>query len=125
MTPGEIAIALLGSGTLGAIILQVATTIGKRITGTAGRERVRNTTIESQRVRAIEERDRAYEERDETIAKIRKESEDTVRTVRAERDRADVERRKANEYASWLRGELLRNGITPGEWPDFERTRNP
>lgn len=64
------------------------------LTGKTARDRARNTNIETQRQRAIEER-----------------------------DRYDARGRKALEEVSRLRGVLLEHGIDPGAWhEDLDRT---
>lgn len=93
--------ALCSAGGLG-LITTLIKGIGGWINGSAGRERAKNTDLESQRAAAVVERD-------------------------AERKRADAERaktsaalglkRKTQEYASQLRRQLFEAGITPLPWP--------
>lgn len=99
MEPAQLAVALLGSAGGGAVLVALVNGLIKWISGASARERNRNTDLMAQRVKAIEERDGAYDERDQ----------------------ADLRRRQAYEYVSTLRRQLLENGLTPGEWP-LDRT---
>ncbi|MEX1078871.1 MAG: hypothetical protein WED09_07170 [Homoserinimonas sp.] len=103
MDSAQLIASLLGAGGGGAVLTAAITGLVKWKSGEAGRERVRNTNLESQRMKAIEERDKANEER----------------------DMAAVRRRQTEEYASRLRRQLIENGITPGEWPDLSKTITP
>lgn len=96
MDTAQIIVSLLGAGGGGAVLVALVNGIMKQISGAAGRERVRNSSLEEQRIKAIEERDEA-------------------------RDAAEAEatkRRKIAEYASVLRRQLNEAGITPAPWPD-------
>lgn len=100
MAQGDLAqtlVSLAGIvGGTGALSL-IGRGIYQQITGRAGRERARNTDLETQRRNAVQER-----------------------------DRYDTSRRKALEYASKLRGEMNEHNIDPGPWPDdLDRTLTP
>jgi hypothetical protein len=90
---------MLGAGGGAAVIVALLNGIGKWASGASGREREKNTDLNTQRVKAIEDRD--------------------AEAVRAEE--ADKRRRKLAEYASQLRQQLIENGLTPDQWPE-ERT---
>jgi hypothetical protein len=91
--------SLLGAGGGAAVIVALVNGVGKWASGASGREREKNTDLNTQRIKAIEDRD--------------------AEALRAEE--ADKRRRKLAEYASQLRQQLLENGLTPDEWPE-ERT---
>jgi hypothetical protein len=77
-----------------AIGAAIARGVYRQITGRAARDRARDTSAETQRQKAV-----------------------------TERDRYDSARRKALEYASRLRGDLSEHGLDPGPWPtDLDRT---
>lgn len=103
MDSAQFIATLLGAGGGGAVLLAIINGIIKWASGSAGRERVRNTSLESQRMKAIEERDKA--------------------NVRA--DEAAVRRRQTEEYASRLRRQLIENGLVPDGWPDLSKTITP
>jgi len=90
---------LLGGGAL-AIISAIARFIWKWRTGRVAAERENNTTLENQRIAAINER----------------------KAAEKERDAADRKRRLTAEENSRLRRLLIENGINPGDEPDFETT---
>ena len=96
MDTAQLLVTILGAGGGGAAILALINGTFKWITGSAGRERQRNTDLVSQRLKAVEERDSAEKERDES----------------------DKKRREAYEYASKLRRQLIEHGIEP--IPPFE-----
>lgn len=96
MDTAQLIVTLLGAGGGGAVLVALINGIMKQISGAAGRERVKNTTLEAQRIRAIEERDEAIQERDAEASK----------------------RRKREEYASVLRRQLNEAGIAPAPWPE-------
>lgn len=102
MDPAQLLVALLGAGGGGAVLLALINGLIKWLSGASTRERDRNTDLIAQRVKAIEERDLAEKERDES----------------------DQKKRLAYEYASSLRRQLIENGLTPGEWP-LDRTVPP
>lgn len=93
MDSTQLLVAILSVTGAGAILLAVVNAIIKQVSGRAGREREHNTTVESQRTAAIEERDAA--------------------------DRND---RKGRDEVSRLRGLLLENGIDPGPTIVYEAT---
>lgn len=103
MDSAQLIATVLGAGGGGAVLLAIINGIIKWASGAAGRERVRNTDLSTQRVKAIEERDKANARADESA----------------------VRRRQTEEYASRLRRQLIENGITPGEWPDLTKTITP
>lgn len=82
---------------LGGGALAVGTALGRFVwkwrTGRIAAEREKNTSIENQRIAAIEER-----------------------------DEADRKRRAWANEANRLRGVLLQHGINPGDEPDIEIT---
>lgn len=75
------------------VLLAIVQGLFKQVSGKARRQRAANATAESQRVKAIEQR-----------------------------DQADAKRRIIAEYASRLRRQLLELGATPEEWPDTDHT---
>jgi len=89
-------VALLGAGGGGAVLLAGIKGFITWLSGSAGRERDKNTNLIAQRSNAIADRDLAEKERDE----------------------ADKKRRDAYEYASSLRRQLIENGISPQPWPN-------
>ncbi|RFA15824.1 hypothetical protein B7R22_05300 [Subtercola boreus] len=95
MDTGQLLVTILGAGGGSALLLALIQGVFKQLSGSAGRERVRNTSLEAQRVAAIEERDQAN----------------------AERDAEAKKRRKTEEYASVLRRQLNEAGIAPAPWP--------
>lgn len=103
MDSAQLIATVLGAGGGGAVLLALANGLVKWVSGASGRERLRNTDLATQRMKAIEERDRANGRADD----------------------AAVRRRQIEEYASRLRLQLIENGITPGDWPDTSRTITP
>jgi hypothetical protein len=95
MDPAQLLVALLGAGGGGAVLVALVNGLVKWLTGSAGRERSKNTDLLSQRNAAVQERDIANRER----------------------DAADTKRRMTAEYASELRRALIEKGIEPDEWP--------
>lgn len=95
MDTAQLIATLMGAGGAGAVVLALVNGLIKWFSGAAGRERVRNTDLVTQRMVAIEERDAA---------------------VVAERLAAQQQRKLA-EYASTLRRQLIEAGIKPIEWP--------
>ncbi|CAD5999166.1 hypothetical protein [Agreia sp. COWG] len=106
MDTAQLIVSLLGAGGGGAVLIALVNGIMKQLSGAAGRERVRNTSLEAQRVKAIEERDKAFRDR-----------EDAVADAALERDAEARKRRKTEEYASVLRRQLNEAGIEPAPWP--------
>lgn len=100
MDSAQLIASLLGAGGGGAVLTALITGLVKWKSGEAGRERAKNTSLDAQRMKAIEERDKASE--------------------RA--DIANVKRRMTEEYASSLRRQLIENGHHPGDWPDMDKT---
>ncbi|PPF56099.1 hypothetical protein C5B94_04035 [Clavibacter michiganensis] len=98
----DLLLAILSTLGIGGVLATLVKGLISWISGSAGRERQRNTDLESQRAAAVLERDH-------------------------ERKRADAERtktsaalglkRKTQEYASQLRRQLFEAGITPLPWP--------
>lgn len=99
MDTAQLLVALLGAGGGGAVLLALVNGLIKWLSGASARERDRNTNLESQRKKAIEEREAAENEREQ----------------------ADLRRRQAYEYASTLRRQLIENGIPVEDWP-LDRT---
>lgn len=91
MDTAQLVVTILGAGGGGAAILALINGTFKWLTGAAGRERQRNTDLVAQRLKAVEERE----------------------TAENERDSSDVKRRDAYEYASQLRRQLIEHGIEP------------
>jgi len=89
-------IAAVGGG---AAITGIFNGLSKIASGASHRERVRNTNLEAQRVKAIEDR----------------------RIAEAERDTADDKRREAEEHVSILKRQLLEAGIKPLEREDVNK----
>lgn len=86
-------VTLMASGGGGAALLALIRGLVKWVSGASSRERLRNTSLLSQRNRAIKERDDAEEERDE----------------------ADIKRREAEEHVSMLKRQLREAGLVPVE----------
>lgn len=93
-TSQNLAIAI-GSGGAGAVLLALVNGIIQWLSGSAGRERSRNTDLLSQRNHAVAE----------------------LAEARQERDEADDERRHALEYAHTLRWLMKSNGLEPPDLP--------
>lgn len=90
-------VTIAGAIGLPAILYLVARGLYQQVTGRAARERARNSDYLA---RSIRDSERA--------------------------DISDITKRKALEYASQLRGEMLEKGITPTAWPeDLDRTLTP
>lgn len=100
MDSAQLIASLLGAGGGGAVLLALTNGLVKWLSGASGRERIRNTDLETQRAAAVEERDAAV----------------------ARADTADLRRRLTAEYASRLRRQLIENGVTPEDWPDTDST---
>ena len=100
MEPYQVLVAILGSGGIGAAIVALVNGMIKWLSGAAAREKAQNTDLISQRRHAVEERNAAFEERDREAAR----------------------RRKAEEYASSLRRQLIENDITPAKWYNAHET---
>ena len=99
MDRAQLLVTLLGAGGGGAVLLALINGSIKWLSGAAGRERARNTSVEAQRVDAVER----------------------AATANARADAEAVKRRKVEEALSAARRQLIENGIAPGEWP-IERT---
>lgn len=82
---------LLGAGGGGAVLLALVNGIMKWLSGASHREREKNTDLNSQRLKAIEERDEAMAERDEEARR----------------------RREAEEHVAILQRQLILAGHTP------------
>jgi hypothetical protein len=91
MDTAQLLVTILGAGGGGAAILALINGTFKWLTGAASRERNRNTDLVAQRLKAVEEKDAAENER----------------------DISDKKRREAYEYASQLRRQLIEHGIEP------------
>jgi hypothetical protein len=98
-TPQLLAV-ILGAGGGASVLLALITGLGKWISGASGRERAKNTDLESQRMTAVEGRKQA----DLTAAGLA------------------TKLRKTEEYASRLRRQLFEAGLTPESWPDIDST---
>lgn len=99
---------ILGAGGGGAAILAIINGIFKLASGASHRERMRNTNLEVQRVKAIEERVAAENDRDTKVSKAKE-----------ERDKEADKRREAEEHVAILQRQLILAGITPLERPDI------
>jgi len=95
MDTAQLIAYIVGAGGGVSALVTFGRGIIKWLSGAAGREKARNTDLASQRVKAIIDRDEAFDARDE----------------------ADRRRRVAFEYASRLRRQLYEAGITPEDWP--------
>lgn len=95
MDTAQLIAYIVGAGGGVSALVAFGRGIASWLSGSAGREKARNTDLASQRVKAIIDRDEAFDARDE----------------------ADRRRRIAFEYASRLRRQLYEAGITPEEWP--------
>lgn len=94
MDPAQLAVALLGAGGGGAILLALVNGTFKWLSGASGRERDKNADYSAQRTLAVQAAAEAYAERDDEAAT----------------------RRRTEEYASALRRQLIENGIQPLPW---------
>lgn len=83
----------------GAVLMALVRGLIKWFSGAAHREQLRNTTLESQRTKAIKERDEAETERD---------------------DEARM-RREAEEHVSILKRQIRELGAIPQERPDTSK----
>lgn len=91
MDPAQLLVTVLGAGGGGAALLALVNGIVKWLSGSASRERDKNTDLVSQRRKAVQEREAAETERDE----------------------ADKKRRQSEEYVSALRRQLIEAGLEP------------
>jgi hypothetical protein len=92
----------LGAGSGGAALLALINGLFKWLSGAAGREKIRNTTLAEQRAEAIKERAEAIKDRDEKVDKAEQ-----------ERDEADVKRREAEEHVAKLQRQIILLGAEP------------
>lgn len=109
MDSTQLLVTLIGAGGGGAALLALINGLIKWISGSAGRERIRNTTLKDQRneawADAEKERDRADREQ-------------------ARADREARNRRLTQEYASELRRDCTEHGMQAHElrpWPVLEK----
>ncbi|WP_314325425.1 hypothetical protein [Paenarthrobacter ilicis] len=109
MDSTQLLVTLIGAGGGGAALLALINGLVKYLTGAAGRERIRNTTLKDQRneawADAEKERDRADKEQ-------------------ARADREARNRRRTEEYASQLRRDCTEHGMGEQElrpWPQLEK----
>lgn len=91
MDSAQVLVTVLGAGGGGAALVALVQGFYKWLSGSAGRERDKNTDLVTQRKNAIKEREQAERERDE----------------------ADEKRREQAEYVSLLRRQLIEAGIEP------------
>lgn len=103
MDSAQLVATIMGAGGGGAVVLLLVKGVLNWLNGSAGRERSRNTSLEAQRVKAIEDRDAANRKMDAVNIKFF----------------------QIRDYASQLRRQLIEAGITPGEWPDLDKTVTP
>lgn len=102
MDTAQIVMTLLGAGTLGAILTSIVNGTIKHMSGTAGRERIRNADMRTQRNEAWADAERE----------------------RGRADRADRNKGRALEYAAHCRRQLIEAQCVEAAdirpWPDFE-----
>lgn len=107
MEPAQVVITLLGAGTLGAIITSIVNGTIKYMSGTSGRERIRNADMRTQRNEAWADAERE----------------------RADRERADRDKGRALEYAAHCRRQLIEapciDAADIKPWPQLETERPP
>ena len=89
-------VTLMASGGGGAALLALIQGSIKWLSGASTRERLRNSSLLSQRNQAVKDRDEAE----------------------GERDNADKKRREAEEHVSMLKRQLLEAGYKPVERTD-------
>ncbi|MGL3804731.1 hypothetical protein ACSYDW_01400 [Paeniglutamicibacter sp. R2-26] len=108
MDTPQFIITILGAGTGGAILKSIVSACIKFFSGTAGREKVRNADMRTQRNEAWADAERERARAD------------------ASQVRADMEARNRNrlaDYAAALRRDCMEHGVTPPAlrpWPDLE-----
>jgi hypothetical protein len=87
---------------IGGFLTAGITGLFKWLSGASHRERVKNADIDAQRIKAIEERDKAREDRDLKVDKAEK-----------ERDEEAEKRREAEEHVAILQRQLILAGMKP------------
>lgn len=92
-------VTILSSLGAGGVLLVLAQTFAKWVTGASARERTRNTDMKVQLSEALTDRDKEYD--------------------RAER--AARNRRRAEDALAEARRKLIEAGLPPGEWPKYEQ----
>lgn len=110
MDPAQILVTIIGAGGGGAALGYLVKGMVKWLSGSAGRERIRNTSLKDQRNEAWAdaEKERARADREQARA-----------------DREARNRRLTEEYASQLRRDCTEHGMTPQElrpWPSLEHS---
>lgn len=95
----------------GAVLLAIVNGLFKIASGFTHRERVRNTNLELQRVKAVEERVAVEKDRDNKVDEANK-----------ERDTADRLRRQAEEHVAILKYQIRSLGAIPLEREDIKRS---
>lgn len=95
---------IIGAGGGAAFITAIINGLTKLISGASHRERVKNTNLEAQRVKAVQERDAAMADRDSKVAKAEQETDVEAR-----------KRREAEEHVAILQRQLILAGHTPLE----------
>ncbi|WGM21874.1 hypothetical protein QEH68_06785 [Paenarthrobacter sp. OM7] len=116
MDSTQLLVTLIGAGGGGAALLALINGLIKYLSGSAGRERIRNTTLKDQRNEAWAERDKAWKE----VAEERKRAD--LSDARADREARN--RRRTEEYASQLRRDCTEHGMAAEElrpWPQLEK----
>ncbi len=96
MDPASTVTTIFAALGVAGILAQVVRFILKRVDGSAARESAKNTTLETQRSKAIHER-----------------------------DQSDAKARILSDYASRARHQIFELGATPEDWPDLEHTLTP
>lgn len=96
MDTAQVIVGVLGALGAGGLIAQLVRFAMKRADGSAAREASRNTSLESQRSKAVHDR-----------------------------DQADAKARIMSDYAARERRKVIELGGTPEEWPDLEHTLTP
>jgi hypothetical protein len=100
----------------GAVLLAIVNGLFKLASGFTHRERVRNTNLELQRVKAVEERDTQ-------VAAAQADRDKKVDEANAERDTADKLRRQAEEHVAILKYQIRGLGAIPLEREDTKQTK--
>lgn len=92
-------VTILGTAGGSAFVVAIVNGLSKWLSGTAHREQVKNTSLATQRAKAIKDRDDAEKER----------------------DIADDKRREAEEHVAMLKNQLRELGETPRERPETRK----
>ncbi|MFW0772538.1 hypothetical protein ACLRGI_05165 [Paenarthrobacter nitroguajacolicus] len=115
MDTTQLLVTLVGAGGGGAALLALINGLIKYFSGSAGRERIRNTTLKDQRNEAWADAEKERARADREQARADREQ--------ARADREARNRRLTEEYASQLRRDCTEHGMTQQElrpWPTLE-----